>query len=70
MSNLVLCGDLLPKGPQMTRKDFQLIAMVLKYARVSSADRQLIAEDFASSLRSTNERFDAPRFISAVTEGN
>lgn len=54
----------------MTRKDFVLIAKVLKYARVSSADRQLVAEDFARSLRSTNERFDAQRFISAATEGN
>ena len=58
------------KGPHMTRKDFVLIAQTIKWARVSATERQLIAEDFARSLSSTNESFDASRFIRACVEGN
>lgn len=53
----------------MTRKDFELIAHVVLYARVNAADRQLVAEDFARVLATTNPRFDSARFIRAATEG-
>lgn len=52
----------------MTRKDFVLIAQVIKYARVSAADRKTIAEDFSRALKGTNERFDSGRFFDAATE--
>ena len=54
----------------MTKKDFELIAGVLRdfdFAEGISPEttRLLLAEDFAAKLATTNERFDAERFIKA-----
>jgi hypothetical protein len=61
----------------MTKKDFELIARALKEARMhwvigeaSDADSfrkgiEAAATELANSLRSTNPRFDAARFLAA-----
>jgi hypothetical protein len=58
----------------MTKKDFILIAKVLKelgeeaaYCFDSGHDRYAIAQRFAEALASTNKDFDAGRFIDAST---
>jgi hypothetical protein len=45
----------------MTRKDFELIARVLK-ARQASAE---LIRDFAEELRATNKQFNRDKFIRA-----
>jgi len=53
----------------MTRKDFQLIADVIKDARdnnvITKDQSRNLASMFCSELHKTNERFDSGRFISA-----
>ena len=52
----------------MTRKDFQLIADVLKASSTSPMNRCVIKElavSFASALAKTNPRFDQKRFVEA-----
>ena len=52
----------------MTRKDFQMIADVLKASSTSPMNRCVIRElavTFASELAKTNPRFDQQRFINA-----
>ena len=56
----------------MSRKDFELIAAVLREAHdqtdASSTARLLtdsLAEDFAHALARTNDRFDRARFLRA-----
>ena len=67
----------------MTRKDFELIARVLRDAEpaaATSSDPAIntrrtaehcvwtdIAADFADALAGTNERFDRGRFLKAAT---
>lgn len=58
----------------MTRRDFILIAEVLKNLGEEAAhcfdnghDRYAIADRFASALAATNPAFDAGRFIDAAT---
>ena len=54
----------------MTRKDFQLIADVLKASSTSPMNRcvvQELAVTFASELAKTNTRFNKQRFIEACT---
>jgi hypothetical protein len=51
----------------MTRKDFELIAYVIRYTNISAEARATIAKDMAVNLRGTNPRFDADRFIAAAT---
>jgi len=54
----------------MTRKDFQLIADVLKASSTSPMNRcvvQELAVTFASELAKTNPRFNKQRFIEACT---
>ena len=56
----------------MTRKDFQLIAKVLKASATSpmtSLVVQDVATNFALELQKTNPRFDVQRFVSACTKG-
>jgi len=48
----------------MTRKDFQLIADVIKL-HVDSHTGQALALDFAQALLKANPRFDRRRFLSA-----
>ena len=54
----------------MTRKDYVLIAEVLKnfptYAEQPTDDRDAIAYDFADRLASENPRFDRTRFLIAA----
>ena len=52
----------------MTRKDFQLIADVLKASSTTPMNRCVvkdIALSFASELQKTNPRFNAKRFVEA-----
>ena len=58
----------------MTKKDFELIARVLRTARSDTPDatgRRVTAElaaAFADELAATNPRFDRARFIAAATK--
>lgn len=47
----------------MTRKDFELIAFVIRDLDTSPAEREKIAEAFAQELVTTNARFDKTRFL-------
>jgi hypothetical protein len=55
----------------MTKKDFQLIADVIKNLSDTADNvgapisREALAKVFAAGLRSTNDRFDRERFIRA-----
>jgi hypothetical protein len=51
----------------MSRKDFELIAAVLKARRdhIGSAYTELLAADFADRLTATNAAFDRARFLKA-----
>ena len=50
----------------MTKKDFELIARVLKYTRnVEPESHRLYVEAFASVLANTNPRFDHAKFVRA-----
>lgn len=49
----------------MTRKDFQLIADTIKDLDLIPIDRLHIAREFATSLRTTNAKFDRSRFLRA-----
>lgn len=57
----------------MTRKDFEMVANVLRDARVSGAEKSPaeealiddIAAHFAQELSYTNPRFDRSRFLRA-----
>jgi len=54
----------------MTRKDFQLIADVLRTSSTTPMNRCVvkdIALTFASELQKVNPRFDAKRFVEACT---
>ena len=55
----------------MTRKDFQLIATVLKASATTPMNRCVIedvAMNFAVELQKTNPRFDVQRFVKACTQ--
>jgi hypothetical protein len=55
----------------MTKKDFQLIANVLKAHGDSPMNRCVIKElavSFASELAKVNPRFNAQRFVEACTK--
>ena len=60
------------KGAKMTRKDFQLIADVLKASGVASPMNRCVIKDiatnFAVELQKTNPRFDVQRFVKACTQ--
>ena len=58
----------------MTKRDFELIARVVKQvgedgalAMDSAGDRIALAEQFADALAETNPRFDRARFVEAST---
>lgn len=60
----------------MTKKDFELIAGVLRDTEAITLkshwdavwkDRDRLAEAFADALATTNPRFDRERFIAAAT---
>jgi|TARA_R100001129_G_scaffold158060_1_gene121567 hypothetical protein len=48
----------------MTRKDFQMIADVVKNIE-DSKTRHIVAMDFALKLKAVNPRFDISRFVGA-----
>jgi hypothetical protein len=51
----------------MTRKDFVVIAEIIN--NIEDKDtRNLVAANFAHSLKKTNDRFDVQRFVSACTK--
>jgi hypothetical protein len=56
----------------MTRKDFQLIADVLKASASASPMNRCVIQDiatnFAVELQKTNPRFNVQRFVKACTE--
>lgn len=49
----------------MTRQHFQLIADVIERAMLAPADKQHIAQRFATELAMTNHNFDRARFLKA-----
>lgn len=51
----------------MTRKDYELIARVLRNSgeMIDEMALEALAENFADELADTNPRFDRDRFISA-----
>jgi pentose-5-phosphate-3-epimerase len=51
----------------MTRKDFELIARVVKSIQDKDV-RNATALNFATELKHVNPRFDTTRFVSACTE--
>lgn len=48
----------MPIGVAMTRKDFVLIAEIVRLLDVSKATRLKVAEEFAHGLRITNGNFE------------
>ena len=63
--------ETMAKGAKMTRKDFQLIADVLKASGTTPMNRCVIkdvAMNFAVELQKTNPRFDVQRFVKACTQ--
>jgi len=57
----------------MTRKDFQLIADVLKAHGTSPMNRLVVKElavSFAQKLSDTNPRFNKQRFVEACLPNN
>lgn len=49
----------------MSRKDFELIARVVKNADLPDEAREAMARDFASELAGTNARFNKIAFLEA-----
>ena len=49
----------------MSRKDYVLIAGVIKSLELSAEAKALIAKEFASALKSTNSAFKPERFMEA-----
>lgn len=61
-------------GADMTKKDYELIARVLREARDErngehDAILNSLAYSFAHALNDTNPKFDRSRFIKAATNG-
>ena len=50
----------------MTRKDYQLIADVLRNSDISDSARSLLALNFAAALKRDNPRFKPVRFCMAT----
>lgn len=50
---------------RMTRKDFKLIAEVLRVNYQPTPQHAALIDDMADNLASTNPRFDKDRFVSA-----
>ncbi len=53
----------------MSRKDFELIASVVRTSHhLFPQQKEQLAQDFAFLLRATNPRFNRQRFIEACTK--
>ena len=50
----------------MTRKDFQLIADILRDSDISDSARHLLALNFAAAFKKQNPNFKAVRFCMAT----
>jgi isopentenyl phosphate kinase len=50
---------------QMSKKDYEFIASVIRNLDVTGGMRDRIARAFASELLNTNPRFDLQRFVNA-----
>jgi hypothetical protein len=49
----------------MTRKDYNLIARVIRLQHMTDVDRQKLTDAFVLALSVTNHRFDAHKFVNA-----
>jgi hypothetical protein len=57
----------------MTKKDFILVASIIKNSKLSTQDKELIAIDFADYFEYCNERFKRNLFLTeacGVENGN
>ena len=59
-------GYNLKKRKHLTRKDYQLIADVLRNSDISDSARSLLALNFAAALKRDNPRFKPTRFCVAT----
>lgn len=50
----------------MTRADFNLIARTISESPLDPGPKMLIAQKFATALKSTNPLFDKTRFLAAA----
>ena len=50
----------------LQRRHFELIARVIRNSSLPDTSRQLIAQEFANALRSTNAGFNASKFYEAT----
>lgn len=53
----------------MTRKDYEMIAGVIRSLNVTDEQRLEIANQFARRLAGTNGQFKSDRFVDAATNG-
>lgn len=54
----------------MTKKDFELIASVLRNSSLEERDKKELARDFADIFSERFERFDTIKFMKAVMKYN
>lgn len=64
------CAVLGTWGAEMTRRDFNLIAEIIRNLPLSAEGIKMIAWRFAKGLKSTNPMFDTERFITACEKPN
>ncbi len=53
---------------EMTKRDFEAIASVIRGLNMAPADKQIVAEAFATFLRTTNPQFNSARFLGACAD--
>lgn len=51
--------------PRMSKKDFELIARVIRKQQLSDAQRAVLVSDFATELLAINPKFHVERFRAA-----
>lgn len=51
----------------MTRKDYELLARVIRHLDLTHMQRGYVADQFADALLRTNPRFNRERFFDAAT---
>ena len=52
----------------MTRKDYQLVASIIKSLNCGLGDKRLVALQFADKLEKANSSFDRNKFLSLIVE--
>ena len=50
----------------MTRKDYQLVASIIKSLNCGLGDKRLIALQFADKLEKANSSFDRTKFLTLI----